>query len=116
MSRESRTRKLERRLEQLEYDYIALLAAALDECRRGRWGLLGRNDHLFKLESPADELIRMGESIRELRTELGITETFHPHERFMHYRRERGPNLPGEPKLAEALLQELGLPTPGPFG
>jgi hypothetical protein len=70
-------------------------------------GLFGQNDHVLKLESPADELTAMGESIRELRTQLGISEAFQMHERFLHYRSLRGPNVPGEPKLAEALLREL---------
>ena len=107
MSRESRQHKLERRLEQLEGDYARVLSAALDECRHGRWGLFGQNDHLLKLESPADKLSAMGESIRELRRQLGMSEAFQPHERFLHYRSLRGPNVPGEPKLAEALLEEL---------
>jgi hypothetical protein len=110
MSRESRQHKLEQRLEQLEGDYTRILTAALDECRRGRWGLFGKNDHLLKLESPADKLTGMGESIRELRRQLGIAQAFPAHERFLHYRSFRGPNVPGEPKLAEALWRELELP------
>jgi len=58
MSRESRQHKLKRRLEQLEGDYARILAVALDECRRGRWGLFGQNDHLLKVDSPADKLLR----------------------------------------------------------
>ena len=110
LSKESRQHKLEHRLEQLEGEYTRLLAAALDECRHGRWGLFGQNDHLVKLGSAGDKLAEIGEAIRELRSQLGITETFRPHERFLHYRSLRGPNVPGEPKLAEALWRELNPP------
>ena len=61
MSRESRIRRFERRLEQLERDFMMVLAPALNECRQGRWGLFGQNDHVLKLESTAAEITSMGE-------------------------------------------------------
>jgi hypothetical protein len=106
MSREARRSKEEHRLKQLERDYIDLLDAALCECRAGAWGLFGQNDHLLKLGGPANTLISMGDAIRRARSELGIIEAFEPHTRYMHYRSLRGPNVPGEPALAEQLWHE----------
>ena len=65
---------------------------------------MSRESSQHKLER---RLGAMGESIRELRRQLGMSEAFPSHERFLHYRNLRGPNVPGEPKLAEALLKEL---------
>jgi hypothetical protein len=50
----------------------------------GAGGCFGQNDHILKLESPASKLSAMGESIGELRRDLGISEAFQPHERFLH--------------------------------
>jgi hypothetical protein len=107
MSRAARLQKQEHRLKQLERDYVVLLNRALHECRAGTWGLFGQNDHVLKLDSPADTLLTIGDSIRQLRQELGIVASFAPHSRYMNYRNLRGPNAPGEPTLAEALSQEL---------
>ena len=72
----------------------------------------GQNDHLINVEGTADTLTRLGESIRGLRSQLGMVEEFQPYDRFLHYRSLRGPNVPGEPKLAEAFFRELNLLTP----
>ena len=102
---------MEDRLDGLEQDYLNRLVEALRQCQNGRWGVFGRNDHLYKVDSPTDELVTLGALIRALRNELGIVDAFKPHERFLHYRSIRGPNAPGEPRLAEAFLDELGFPS-----
>ncbi len=107
MSRSSRQSKAEARLTQLETEFVQKLTAALRDCAKGRWGLFGQNDHLLRLKSPAPEFIALGEAIRGLRAELGFSEPFALYERFLHYRAMRGANVPGEPKLAAALLAEL---------
>ena len=55
----------------------------------------------------ADALIRDGDEIEELRRKLGFTEAFHPYKRFVEFRKMRGSNVRGEPKLAVQFLTEL---------
>ena len=107
MSRSSRQSKSECRLAQLETEFVEKLVTALRECAAGRWGVFGQNDRVFSVRSSGPELVALGEKIRELRAELGRLEVFEPYQRFLHYRAMRGPNIPGEPKLATLLLQEI---------
>jgi len=95
------------------------LIAALNECAAGKWGVFGRNDAVIEDQpkplrevlrsSESAQLIRDGESIRELRQELGFVDPFLPFERYLHFRQMHAANSPGEPKLAAELLAELGI-------
>jgi hypothetical protein len=85
--------------------------------------MFGQNDSVIEIQpkpsrdmlrSPvAAHMIRDGESIRELRQELGFADPFLPFERYMDYRKLHAANSPGEPKLAAQLLSELGTQVPG---
>jgi hypothetical protein len=59
-----------------------------------------------RLASAATELLTLGDQIESLRAEL-IMEPFALRQRYLAYRAMRGPNTPGEPKLARAFLEEL---------
>ena len=104
----------QRRLEFLERDYEAMLQSELEKCVAERsWGLLGQNDNpmssypsLKTFASAASELLAVGDEIESLRAEL-VMEPFRLHQRYLAYREMRGPNTPGEPKLAQAFLEEF---------
>lgn len=56
----------------------------------------------------AIKLLEAGKRIAEIRAQLGVTERFDLHERFISARRTyRENNAMGEPKFAERLLSEL---------
>lgn len=119
MSRSGRRNKMEAQLHTLEEQFSTKLIPALRECAGGRWGMFGRYDDVIAgqgndigemLKSKAaEELLEAGEEIERLRRELGFTEPFRPFKRFLEYRRMRGSNVPGEPKLAVQFLEELGV-------
>jgi len=98
-----------RRLQGLESEFRLLLRPVLLQCAAGRWGLFGQNDHVEESKylhwSEAEQLKNIAHEIRSIRQDFG-----HPDplvERFLHYCFLRGPNVPGEPKLAQALLNEV---------
>ena len=99
----------EQRLDGLESDFRPLLVACLGECSRGRWGLFGQNDSLevekYLWWEDGEHLKEIALQIRALRAEFGQPNPLV--ERFLHYRSLRGANVPGEPKLARALLDEI---------
>ena len=99
----------QRRLEELETEFERSLIPVLKECAAGRWGVFGQNEHLEEskyLRWPAaEDLKRRAQQIRILRAEFGQTDFVV--ERFWHYCSLRGANVPGEPKLAKALLDEI---------
>jgi hypothetical protein len=80
------------------------LVSALRACATGHWGVFGRNGEQW---DEGRALITLGEEISELRKRLGYAQPYDLYERFVAYRRRRGSNDPGEPKLAQALLDEL---------
>ncbi len=117
MSRAARREKLEARLNQLESDFRELLLEALNRCASGEWGVFGQNDAVLKGYSPAiyarlkseaaEGLFQLGDEVNELRTSLGIQETFYLFDRYLEYRQRRSSNHLGEPKLAAEFLTEL---------
>jgi hypothetical protein len=94
------------RLEKLESEFLLLLPRILKQCAAGRWGLFGQNDHFEEssyLHWPeAEQLKDMAREIHSIREDFG--ESNPQVERFLHYCSLRGPNVPGEPKLAQSLL------------
>ena len=104
-----RERIQQRRLDELETDFERSLLPVLKECAAGRWGLFGQNEHLEEgryLRWPAaEDLRRRAKQISILRAEFGQTNSVV--ERFLHYCSLHGANVPGEPKLAKALLDEI---------
>jgi len=112
MSRRSQTRL--RRLEGLESEFRSLLLRVLKQCVAGRWGLFGQNDHLEASKylhwSEAEQLKNIAHEIRSIR--LGFGDSNSQVERSLHYCSLRGANVPGEPKLAQALLDEVESASP----
>jgi hypothetical protein len=113
----SRLQKLESKLTSLEERFEDLLLASLRECERGHWEMFGTNDRSLEVRSGAlaerlksrtgMELLQLVESIDDLRTRLGFTETNAMCARYLDYRKKRGSNDLGEPKLATELLAEI---------
>lgn len=105
-----RSRIQNSRLDELEAEFNQSLIQVLKECAAGRWGLFGQNDHLGEsryLSWPvAEDLRRRAKQIHILRLEFGQPNSLV--ERFLHYCSMRGANVPGEPKLAKAFLDEIG--------
>jgi hypothetical protein len=81
----------------------------------GRSGLFGQHDHFEEsryLHWPeAEQLKDMAREIHSIREDFG--ESNPQVERFLHYCSLRGPNVPGEPKLAQSLLDATD--TSGPM-
>lgn len=105
-----RSRIQDRRLVELEDEFKQSLIQVLKECAAGRWGLFGQNDHAeegrYLSWSVAENLRRRAKQIHILRLEFGQPNSLV--ERFLHYCSLRGANVPGEPKLAKAFLDEIG--------
>jgi hypothetical protein len=99
----------DQRLDELESDFRPLLIACLRECQNGRWGLFGQNDSTdgatYLDWKDGENLKEIARQIRALRGEFGQPNPLV--ERFLLYCSLRGPNVPGEPKLAKAFLDEI---------
>lgn len=99
----------EQRLEDLESDFRPLLISCLEECEGGRWGLFGQNDSTDAAKylhwEDGECLKEIALQIRALRAEFGQPDRLV--ERFLHFCSLRGANVPGEPKLAKAFLEEI---------
>jgi len=98
------------RLAEIEGEFFPLLICCLKICAQGRWGLFGQNDGLEEarwLNWPeANRLKDLAIEIHTIRTEIGIRNEVC--DRFLDLCSRRGPNLPGEPKLASVFLAEIG--------
>jgi hypothetical protein len=93
----------ETKLAKIEAEFYALLLSCLRECARGRYRLFGQNDHLdpegrFWGWPEAKRLKELAKEIRAIREEFG--ETNEECQRFLELRSLRGPNVPGESRLA----------------
>lgn len=102
-------REKDQRLADLESDFRPLLVSCLTECGNGRWGLFGQNDGADAAKylhwENARTLREIALQIHVLRAEFGQPNPLV--ERFLRYCALRGPNVPGEPKLARTLLDEI---------
>lgn len=116
--RERRREKVERKLAAAEADFQAMLVVALRDCAAGHWGLLDQNGHLPSLprgmaeqafaSSGAKALFALGGEIEDLRMRLGLAEPFALFARLQELRGRKAENDLGEPRLAQAWLDELG--------
>jgi len=106
MAASNRLKKFENELTSLEARFETLLLASLRRCERGRWGMFGS----YGRSEDGEALLELVASIDELRARLGYTEPNVLCSRFLEYRRKRGPNDLGEPKLAAQLLAEILVP------
>lgn len=99
----------EQRLEELESDFRPLLIDCLEACAAGRWGFFKQNQgeeiERYLKWFEADRLADMAWEIRALRAQFGSVNQLV--ERFLYYSSLRGSNVPGEPKLAKAFLDEI---------
>ena len=98
----------EMRLIQIEDEFLTLLLSCLRECAQGRWGLFGQNNLLDpegRHWPEAKRLKSLAQEIMSLRMEFG--QTNEQCERFIQLCSLRGPNVPGEPKLAAEFLASL---------
>ena len=99
----------EQRLDALENEFRPLLLACLGERADGRYGLFGQNDvpelARYYQWDEAERLKEIALEIRAFRAEFGQPNTLA--ERFLHYFSLRGSNVPGEPKVAKAFLDEI---------
>ena len=105
-----RARIQQHRLAELEAEFELSLIPVLKECAAGRWGLFGQNEHSegnkYLHWTAAEDLKRCAKQIHVLRADFG--QPNFAVERFLHYCSLRGANVPGEPKLAKVLLDEIG--------
>jgi hypothetical protein len=97
-------------------DFQTKLVEELRSCATGKWGMFAQNEEVIAREgwtgaatSMGKDLLALAEKIEVLRNELGYTEPFALATRYIEYRAMRGPNTPGEPKLAKLFLEELRL-------
>lgn len=96
------------RLEQ-EAEYRTALIEALRRTAAGKWGLF---DHQADRRTRAaiapviDHLEELGEAIDEARDQLGL-EPFDLRQRFLKARGPVGPQAMGEPRQAQAWLDQL---------
>jgi hypothetical protein len=104
MTSDARRAKIEHDLETAQAEFEQRLISKLRSCALGHWGLFGKNGEDW---DEGKELVAQGQEISELRKHLGHTNSYALCERFIAYRRERGANAPGEPKLAKRFLQEI---------
>jgi hypothetical protein len=99
----------EQRLDDLESEFRCLLVSCLEECGDGRWGLFGQNHYgeaaKYLLWEDGQHLKEIALEIRSLRAAFGQPSPLV--ERFLHSCSLRGANIPGEPKLAKTLLNEI---------
>jgi hypothetical protein len=103
----------ERRLEEMEREFQALLLSCLQECAQGRWGLFGQNEHLdpdgrFWGWPEAARLKDLARQINSIRLEFGQPNDIC--EQFLHLCALRGSNVSGEPSLAARFLAEIDRP------
>jgi len=100
----------ERKLVELEVEFKSLLLACLRECAQGRYGLFGQNDHVDVARKylnwpQADRLKELAHEIKSFRLDFG--QPNQTCERYLQLCSLRGANVPGEPKLAIAFLNDI---------
>lgn len=98
-----------RQLAELDTEFRALLIPCLQQCAGGRWGLFGAYDRFPEIKQwlnwpQAERLRELAVSIRSMLVESGRQSELV--EEFLRRCTFHGPNDPGEPKLAEALLEK----------
>lgn len=110
MSRASRRAACEKELATLEAKFSAQLVDALRKSAAGRWGLFGPGEALVynprTWVKEINALRDLGGEIEALRAKLGHG-SFPLNQRYLHFSKRRGPNDPGDPKLAAEFLREI---------
>jgi len=93
----------------MEAQFRTLLLSCLEQSSRGQWGLFGQNDGSeaakYLASDEAEQVKEIALNIIALREEFGEPNPLVS--RLHYYCSLRGANVPGEPKLARAFLQEI---------
>ncbi|CAN5509625.1 hypothetical protein BH09PSE4_BH09PSE4_07830 [soil metagenome] len=116
MAKADRLEKLDQRRIELEAEYRDLLIAALRATAAGQWGLFEHNQgrHARGKAGPAIEALEeLGAAIDAMRPQL-LLEPFELHGEFVASRGPVKPSAPGEPKQAQAWLDQLEKTSPPP--
>ncbi len=105
-----RERIKQAKLEAMKAEFHELLIPCLTACAAGRYGLFEQNAHLdpedrYLTWSEARELKALAKQILAESLRFGEEDTVA--ERFLSLCELKGPNVPGEPKLAVTFLDEL---------
>jgi hypothetical protein len=100
---------MEGELANLETRFEEALIESLRSCASGYWGMFGQNKYPPSKEGA--ELLDLAELIATLRDRLGYSEANPLCARYLDYRKRRGSNDLGEPRLAEQFLADLDVPT-----
>jgi hypothetical protein len=105
-----RSRIQQRKLNEIEGEFRTLLLTCLRECAHGRYGLFGQNDHIdpegrYWNWPEARRLKELAHEIKSLRLDFG--QPNENCERYLQLCSLRGSNVPGEPRLAALLLDEI---------
>ena len=108
MTRSEKIRQM--RLVEIESEFLPLLISCLRECAQGRWGLFGQNDAVdpegrYWGGPETRRLKALAQEIRSLHLEFGTANEVS--ERFLRLSSLRGPNIPGEPRLAAEFLATI---------
>ena len=109
MARADRLERLDAQRVALEAEYLASLTEALRATAAGKWGLFGHNEQPSKTASMSAEvenLIELGEAIGSMRERL-MLEPFTLHSKFLASRGRVKSDAVGEPKQAQAWLDQL---------
>lgn len=99
----------DQKLYDLEGAFRPLLNSCLEQCKNGRWGLFGQNESAeagrYLQWDEGQYLREIARQIHVLREEFGQPNPLV--ELFLDYCSLRGSNVPGEPKLAQSLLDRI---------
>jgi hypothetical protein len=109
MAKANRLAQTDHRRAELEAEYLATLAAALETCAAGRWGLFGHRpdkQSIAKFAPLIDELDELAATIGKMRDQLDLA-PFTLHDEFIASRGVASPSAVGEPKQAKAWLGRL---------
>lgn len=106
------------KLAALQAEFRELLLPCLEQCSRGRWGLFGAYDSLEEAKfwcswPESDRLRETAATIQLILAQSGERDVLC--EAFLGLRAMHGANDPGEPKLAQALLERIRCGELGPF-
>jgi hypothetical protein len=106
-------------LETLDAAFREMLVSCLDQCSRGRWGLFRTFDYLGEARKywnwpEADRLRELASSIQEVLTQSGEHDPLC--KEFLDLCAKHSANDPGEPRLAQILLERIEKGDFGPPG
>ncbi|WHO40780.1 hypothetical protein PMI04_009410 [Sphingobium sp. AP49] len=111
MAKADRLERMDNRRAELETEYGEVLVAALRATAAGSWGLFDHNKDRAARARVAPviaALEELAEQIDDLRDRLGV-EPFALHQQFLAARGPVASSAVGEPKQAQAWLDQLGV-------